>query len=211
MWLLNKTLVVFNKFKDVTGCFSERLVNDVEGLLCLYEASHMMIHGEDILEEAMTFTSTYLEFIATQLSPSLAIQVNHSLRQALHKNLPRLEAHHYISTYEQDPSHNETLLNFAKLDFNKLQNLHRKEFGNICMWWKELDVRSKLPYVRDRIVECCFWILAIYFEPQYSQARKITTKVIAMLSIIDDTYDAYGTIDELEIFTKAIERLISIF
>ncbi|RHN45959.1 putative lyase [Medicago truncatula] len=31
-------------------------------------------------------------------------------------------------------------------------------------------------------------------------------KVITLLSIIDDTYDAYGTIDELELFTKAVER-----
>ncbi|TKY66687.1 Germacrene D synthase [Spatholobus suberectus] len=73
-------------------------------------------------------------------------------------------------------------------------------------WWKELDVPGKLPYARDRIVECCFWILAVYFEPQYSQARKIMTKVIATLSITDDTYDAYGTIDELELLTEAIER-----
>lgn len=58
-------------------------------------------------------------------------------------------------------------------------------------------------------MECCFWILAVYYEPQFSQARKMMTKLIAMLSIIDDTYDAYGTIDELELFSKAIERFIN--
>ncbi|KAL2327933.1 hypothetical protein Fmac_021360 [Flemingia macrophylla] len=198
--------IVFNKFKDVQGNFSARLVSDVEGMLCLYEASDMMVHGEDILEEALTFTSTNLELIFTKLSPPLANQVNHSLRQALHKNLSRLEARHYISIYEQDPTHNEILLTFAKLDFNKLQNLHKKEFNDICKWWKELDIPNKLPYARDRIVECCFWVLMVYFEPQYSQARKIMVKVLAMAAIIDDTYDAYGTIEELELFTKAIER-----
>ncbi|XP_020209270.1 probable terpene synthase 2 isoform X2 [Cajanus cajan] len=198
--------IVLNKFKNLQGNFNERLLSDVEGMLSLYEASHMMVHGEDILEEALTFTSTHLKSITTTLSPSLAAQVNHSLRQALHKNLPRLEARRYISIYEQDPSHNEILLTLAKLDFNKLQNLHKKEFGNICKWWKELDVSSKLPYVRDRIVECCFWVLAVYFEPQYSQARKILSKVFGITLIIDDTYDAYGTIDELELLTEAIER-----
>ncbi|XP_029129584.1 probable terpene synthase 2 [Cajanus cajan] len=198
--------IVFNKFKNLQGNFNERLLSDVEGMLSLYEASHMMVHGEDILEEALTFTSTHLKSITTTLSPSLAAQVNHSLRQALHKNLPRLEARRYISIYEQDPSHNEILLTLAKLDFNKLQNLHKKEFGNICKWWKELDVSGKLPYVRDRIVECCFWVLGVYFEPQYSQARKILSKVFGITLIIDDTYDAYGTIDELELLTEAIER-----
>ncbi|WJX59196.1 (-)-germacrene D synthase [Trifolium repens] len=44
--------------------------------------------------------------------------------------------------YAQDHSHNENLLNLAKLDFNMLQSLHQKEFGNSCKWWKELDVHN---------------------------------------------------------------------
>ncbi|KAK7262671.1 hypothetical protein RJT34_30246 [Clitoria ternatea] len=198
--------VVFNKFKDAQGNFNKGLVNDVWGMLSLYEASHVMIHGEDILEEALAFTSTHLESIATKSSSFLVDQVNHSLIQSLHKNMPRIEARRYISIYEQDPSHSEILLTLAKLDFNSLQDLHKKEFGDICKWWNELDIPGKLPFVRDRIVECCFWILGVYFEPQYSQARKIMMKVISMISIVDDTYDAYGIIDELELFTDAIER-----
>ncbi|KAL1352264.1 hypothetical protein HN51_016257 [Arachis hypogaea] len=31
-------------------------VEDVEGLLSLYEASHLRIHGEDILDENLPFT-----------------------------------------------------------------------------------------------------------------------------------------------------------
>ncbi|CAJ2652662.1 unnamed protein product [Trifolium pratense] len=198
---------VFNKFKDEKGNFSERLLSsDVEGMLSLYEATHIMVHGEDILEEALAFTTTHLESIVNQLSYSYAIKVKHSLRQTLHKNLPRLEARNYISIYEHDPSHDKNLLILAKLDFNMLQSLYQKEFGNLCKWWKELDVPNKLPYARDRIVECCFWGLGVYFEPQYSQARKMVTKFFVIATLIDDTYDAYGTIDELELFTMAIKR-----
>ncbi|WJX64897.1 (-)-germacrene D synthase [Trifolium repens] len=198
---------VFNKFKDEQGNFSERLTRDIEGMLNLYEATHIMTHGEDILEEALAFTTTHLESIANQLNHPHAIQVKHSLRQALHKNLPRLEARSYISIYEKDPSHNKNLLILAKLDFNMLQRLHQKEFGNVYKWWKELDMTNKLPYARDRIVESCFWALAVYFESQYSTIRKIMMKIIIIMTVVDDTYDAYGTIDELELFTKAIERL----
>jgi (-)-germacrene D synthase len=67
-------------------------------------------------------------------------------------------------------------------------------------------VHSKLPYARDRIVESCFWALGAYFEPKYSVARSILTKLVIIITCIDDTYDAYGTTDELELFTKAIER-----
>ncbi|MED6124421.1 hypothetical protein PIB30_058720 [Stylosanthes scabra] len=124
---------VFNKFKDVNENFNEELVTDVEGLLELYEASHLRIHGEDILDEAYEFTSTKLKSIATKLSPSLlAEQVKYSLNQSYHQSLPRLEARRYISIYEQYSNHNRTLLTLAKLDFNYLQNLHRREVGNIC-------------------------------------------------------------------------------
>lgn len=75
-------------------------------------------------------------------------------------------------------------------------------------WWKDLDVETKLPFVRDRIVECYFWILGVYFEPRYSLARRILTKVIAMASIVDDTYDAYGTFEELQLFTDAVDRFV---
>jgi len=70
-------------------------------------------------------------------------------------------------------------------------------------------VHGKLPFARDRIAESCFWALGIYFEPQYSTGRKIMSKLIAILAVVDDTYDAYGTIGELELFTKAIERSVN--
>ncbi|CAI9768293.1 unnamed protein product [Fraxinus pennsylvanica] len=84
--------------------------------------------------------------------------------------------------------------------------MHQKELHVITRWWKALEVGKKWPFARDRIVECYFWILSVYFEPQYSLARKILTKVIAMASILDDIYDVYGTLDELALFTDAIER-----
>ena len=69
-----------------------------------------------------------------------------------------------------------------------------------------MNFERKLPFARNRIVEGYFWILGVYFEPQYSLGRRLMTKVISLTSIIDDIYDVYGTLDELQLFTKAIER-----
>ena len=74
---------------------------------------------------------------------------------------------------------------------------------------ESLDFAMNLPFSRDRIIKCYFWIVSVYFEPQYSLARKILTKVISMISILDNIYDAYGTLEELEPFTESIERFIT--
>jgi hypothetical protein len=77
-----------------------------------------------------------------------------------------------------------------------------------CRWWNGLELQSRLSFARDRVVECYFWIVGVYFEPSYSRARIILTKVIAIVSLLDDTYDVYGTPQECELFTECIERFV---
>ncbi|KAL3503372.1 hypothetical protein ACH5RR_037821 [Cinchona calisaya] len=111
------------------------------------------------------------------LSNFLAAQVNKPLRLPVPKTLSRIGAMQYISPYQRDESHDKLLLKFAKLNFNILQKLHQKELSGISKWWKDLDFATKLPFARDRLVECYFWILRVYFEPKYCLARRILTKV----------------------------------
>ncbi|XP_022854428.1 vetispiradiene synthase 2-like isoform X2 [Olea europaea var. sylvestris] len=175
---------IFKKFIDENGKFKENIKSDTRGLLSLYEAAYLRVHGEDILEDAIAFTTNNLKSMAPHLSSTISKQVAHALVQSIHFGNPRIEAHNFISIYEEDEFKEELLLR----------------------WWKELDLVSKLPYARDRVVESFFWAVGVYHEPQYSTARIMLTKTIAMTSIIDDTYDAYGTVEELEVFTEAIQR-----
>ena len=55
-------------------------------------------------------------------------------------------------------------------------------------------------------MECFFWTVGMVFEPQHSGVRKGLTKVTSLITVIDDVYDVYGTWDELEQFTSAVER-----
>ncbi|KAH7858258.1 hypothetical protein Vadar_021788 [Vaccinium darrowii] len=197
---------VFKKFKETTGNFKETISNDVKGLLSLYEATYLKTQGEDILDDAFCFTKARLESLKPHLSPDLAEQVTHALYQSLQRGIPRVEARSYISFYEEDPSRNEKLLRLAKIDFNMLQMLHKKELCHLTRWWKDLDLLSDAPYVRNRAVECYFVAYASYFEPRYSLARLILSKLTLMISVLDDTYDAYGTYEELKLFTDAMQR-----
>ncbi|XP_028081163.1 viridiflorene synthase-like [Camellia sinensis] len=199
---------VFNKFRDSNGEFKETVSNDVQGMLSLYEATYLKIRGEGFLDEAHAFTIAQLESLVggPHLSSDLSEQVMHALKQSIHRGFPRLEAKHFISFYEKDASRNETLLRLAKLDFNQLQLSHREELCHIFRWWKELDLTSKVPYARDRAVECFFWTPNAYYEPQHSVGRAVLTKIMLLLSVTDDTYDAYGTYDELKLYTNAVQR-----
>ncbi|KAG5537079.1 hypothetical protein RHGRI_024505 [Rhododendron griersonianum] len=199
---------VFNKLKDNEGKFKESLFGDVRGLLSLYEATFLSIHQEDILDEAMEFTTNLLNSALPNLSNNpIAAQVVHALSQPIHKGLKRLESRLYISFYQKDDSHDKVLLDFAKLDFNLLQKLYQRELSEITRWWKDLDVPGKLPFARDRVVEIYFWILGVYYEPQYILAIRILTKVLSLISLLDDIYDASNaTIEELVLFTDVIQR-----
>ncbi|XVE80270.1 hypothetical protein DITRI_Ditri14bG0126600 [Diplodiscus trichospermus] len=198
---------VFNKFKDEEGNFKTSLISDIRGLLELYEAANFLVHGENILEEALAFTTSHLKLAVTSMVDSpLSSQIANALMRPLHKSVPRLVARSYISIYEGCGTEDESLLKFAKLDFKKLQHLHREELSEIYRWWKSLDVTTNFPFIRDRLVECYLWMLGVYFEPHYSLGRTFMTKAGALISVMDDMYDAYGTHEELEILTKAIHR-----
>jgi isoprene synthase len=69
-----------------------------------------------------------------------------------------------------------------------------------------MGLASRLSFSRDRLMECFFWTVGMVFEPQFSDLRKGLTKVISLITTIDDVYDVYGTLEELELFTTAVKR-----
>ena len=115
---------------DEEGNFKESLISDLPGLLALYEAAHLMVHGEDILDEALAFTTAHLRSMLSDDSDNpLKEQIIRTLKRPIRKGIPRVEARHYISIYQEDDSHDESLLKLAKLDYNMLQSLHKKQLS----------------------------------------------------------------------------------
>ncbi|KAG8386217.1 hypothetical protein BUALT_Bualt03G0126000 [Buddleja alternifolia] len=91
--LLRQQADVFNKFLDHEGKFEESLINNVQGILSLYEAAHCRVHGEEILDNALRLSSSVLESRVHHMSNSLATQINEALQIPIRKSLTSEEIH----------------------------------------------------------------------------------------------------------------------
>ncbi|GFS37475.1 terpene synthase-like sequence-1,8-cineole [Actinidia rufa] len=198
---------VFNNFKDETGNFKACLCEDIKGMLYLYEASYFSVDNESILEEARDFTTKSLkQSLKKGIDQDLAILVSHALELPLHWRVQRLEARWFIDVYERRPNLSPTLLQLAKLDFNMVQATHQEDLKHMSRWWRQRGLGQKLSFARDRLMENFLWTVGLDFKPHFSRLRKEITIVNSLVTIIDDVYDVYGTLDELELFTNAVER-----
>ncbi|XP_052110780.1 isoprene synthase, chloroplastic [Arachis duranensis] len=199
---------VFESFKE-EGKFKKEISGDVLGLLNLYEASYLGFEGETILDEARAFSATHLKNLlqTNQVQNKvIAEKVRHALELPYHRRVHRLEARWFIERYEQKEAHDGALLELAKLDFNMVQSVMKKELQELSRWWREIGLTSKLDFVRDRLMEVYFWALGMAPHPQLTECRKAVTKMFGLVTIIDDVYDVYGTLDELQLFTDAVDR-----
>nr|QJA42380.1 terpene synthase TPS30 [Setaria viridis]TKW08761.1 hypothetical protein SEVIR_6G045800v2 [Setaria viridis] len=126
----------------------------------------------------------------------LAKEVSFSLRTPLFRRVGILEAINYIPTYEKEVTRNEAILEFAKLNFNLQQLVFCEELKHCTVWWKKFLAKSKMTFVRDRIVEVYFWMNGTCYDPRYSHSRIILTKITSLVTILDDMFDTYGTTEE---------------
>ncbi|CAN1266184.1 Probable terpene synthase 3 [Linum perenne] len=188
----------FKRFKTEDGeSFKEELVNDIEGLLSLYEAAYLRIQGETILDEAIHFTKLHLAATkfddSSSSSSQVAKRISHALERPLRKGVAKLEQLFFITVYEQMHGHDETLLTLAKLSFNVVQNMYQKELKVLTKWWIELDLIRRGGYARDKLIEVYFWAIGSIWEPKFSSARCTFTRATILNSVYDDTYDAWDT------------------
>ncbi|PWZ44082.1 (S)-beta-macrocarpene synthase [Zea mays] len=196
---------VFLNFKDQYGNFIEA---DTRSLLSLYNAAYLRIHDETVLDEAISFTTRCLQDRLEHLESPIAEEVSSALDTPLFRRVGTLEMKDYIPIYEKDAKQNKSILEFAKLNFNLLQLLYSSELKECTAWWKELHVESNLSFVRDRIVEVYFWMSGGCYDPQYSHSRIILTKIVAFITILDDTLDSHANSYESMQLAEAVERYV---
>nr|C0KWV4.1 RecName: Full=Geraniol synthase Tps-5031G8, chloroplastic; Short=PsTps-5031G; Flags: Precursor [Perilla frutescens var. hirtella]ACN42010.1 geraniol synthase [Perilla frutescens var. hirtella] len=204
----NVSQEVFDCFKNDKGSdFKASLSGNTKGLLQLYEASFLVREGEDTLELARQFATKFLRRKLDEIDDNhLLSRIHHSLEIPLHWRIQRLEARWFLDAYATRHDMNPIILELAKLDFNIIQATHQEELKDVSRWWQNTRLAEKLPFVRDRLVESYFWAIALFEPHQYGYQRRVAAKIITLATSIDDVYDIYGTLDELQLFTDNFRR-----
>lgn len=132
-WVMFCETDVFEKFRSRDGkSIQEGLSCDMEALLALYEASHLGMHGENILEEIKDFCTKSLKSSIGKLDSNFAKQVKVSLEIPLHWRMSRVEARNFIDVYRKDSKKSLTLLELAMLDYNLVQSVYQQEVKELA-------------------------------------------------------------------------------
>ncbi|KAL5198750.1 hypothetical protein ABZP36_002262 [Zizania latifolia] len=198
---------------DMLSAFRSRHEqNDVDALISLYEASYLAFPGETMLDEARAFAVETLKEMTRVPSsvsePRQRERIDGILSGCLplHWRAPRLQALWSLKQQHCEDDNEDGILQLAADDFNLVQSVHRRELERITRWWKDTGLGEKLPFARDRLVECFFCAACIAPEPRLEASREVLAKVSSLIIHLDDIYDVYGTLHELTAFTNAIGR-----
>ncbi|VAH39759.1 unnamed protein product [Triticum turgidum subsp. durum] len=76
----------------------------------------------------------------------------------------------------------------------------------MCCTMRKALSSSDLSFIRDRLVESYTWTYVLYYEKGFELQRSITTKMIVLITTLDDTYDICATIEECRKLHEAIQR-----
>ncbi|XP_060192871.1 alpha-farnesene synthase-like [Lycium barbarum] len=188
---------VFLSYMDKLGDQFEVDANmDPKTMVQLFEASHLALKDENMLNEARIFCTKNLK--SSNIIP---------MEMPLHWQVEWYNTRGKISKQENEQrGPNFKLLQLAKLNFNMVQAEHQKDLVDILRWWRKLGLIEHLSFSRDRIVESFLWSVGVAFEPQHSNFRNLLTKAITFIILIDDVYDIYGSLQHLQLFTNAVVR-----
>ncbi|XP_020672567.2 terpene synthase 10-like [Dendrobium catenatum] len=209
---VSKDLLV-KSYKDENGCFKPFVFHNIKGILSLYEASFLAMDGEDEIDDAMEFALKHLnDFMRSNLSenPLLAQHIAIALELPLHHRILKFQAQMFIehSRHIKEINVDPIVLELGQLDFNMTQNIYKRELKEISMWWTKISnvFDGKLNFAREWPMESYFLAVGMAVEPQFSTCRKELAKALCFINVIDDIYDIYGLLDELQLFTDVVDR-----
>ncbi|WOL20371.1 Bifunctional levopimaradiene synthase, chloroplastic [Canna indica] len=216
---------VLEYFRDNDGnfiCFPGQTHRGVSDMFNLYRFTQLAFPGEKILKEAKAFGQEYLRNCVENndvddkwsVKKALDKEVAHVLKNPWRRSFQRLEAREYIDHYGENDVwiaktvywmyyvNNAKYLELAKLDYNRLQNMYKKELNCILQWWSNCGVGE--PSISPE--EIHFSIAATLYEPQFVRSRMAYTKCNSIENVLKDLFENHGSVNDLELMCEAVDQ-----
>ncbi|KAG6472738.1 hypothetical protein ZIOFF_070215 [Zingiber officinale] len=188
------------------GEFMPSLTGGSHGIVSLLEASYLNT-GEGILYEANRFATHHLNSSMPHFAPHFAKFIRQTLAHPYHVSLQSYRARRFlVSLGGGEQGRRKIVEEFARRDFKEVQLLHLQELEQVTSWWETLGLARELKFARDQPSKWYTWSMTVLSNPKFSSYRVALTKVIAFVYLIDDIFDVYGSLDELKLFVKAMNK-----
>ncbi|KAF7824944.1 alpha-farnesene synthase-like [Senna tora] len=168
---------------------------DVKETIEIFEASHLALEGEDMLDDARTLAINFLKDASKKLhnnnnnNSQVFEQVVHVLDLPSHWRVEWFDVKWHINEHEKRNHFNPTLLQLAKLNFNIIQAQLQEELKELSRWWKNLGLEEELNFARSRLVESFMCAAGVCCEAKFKSLRKWLTKVINFVWDVKEVED----------------------
>ncbi|KAJ6367587.1 hypothetical protein OIU78_000200 [Salix suchowensis] len=155
--------------------------------------------SQDILDEAGDFSARLLKRHESEI-------VANTLEHPYHKSLARVMVKNFLNNIDIRNENIKVFSEFAKIDYEIVRSIHQKEILQITNWWKDLGLAKELKFARDQPLKWHMWSISVLADPNLSEHRVDLTRPISLVYIIDDIFDLHGTLDDLSVFTEAVNE-----
>ncbi|RHN52136.1 putative S-linalool synthase [Medicago truncatula] len=198
---------LFDSLKCNKRMFEEKHGEDVKGLIALYEASQLSIEGEDHLNDVGYLCWELLHaWLSRNQEHNEALYVANALQNPLHYGLSRfMDRNIFIHNLKAEKDL-ICLKELANINSSIVRFMNQNETTEVSKWWKELGLAKEVKFSEYQPLKWYTWPMACFTDPNFSEQRIELTKPISLIYVIDDIFDVHGTLDQLTIFTDAINR-----
>ncbi|XP_021726186.1 (3S,6E)-nerolidol synthase 1-like [Chenopodium quinoa] len=200
---------------DRLNCDIETKFKDKSSQLITQEPEEEMLINEACNNVSELLLKASLNYIVEH-SKARMIMENTSMHNPYHKNFSSLLVQNFLHNVDvslnllQDLDNvNEWLdevQELARRNFDMAHTAYKNEIQQISKWGNEVNLDKELHFARIEPFKWCMWSMGILPGLDMSEERLELAKVISFIYVIDDIFDAYGTYDELCLFTEAINR-----
>ncbi|CAL5183397.1 unnamed protein product [Lathyrus oleraceus] len=188
-------------------------------MLHVFRASNLSFCGEYELDEARTFSRNILKKVVSTGKGDLLQQIEHELSFPWFARLDHLEHRVWIEETEANVLwkgktsynrvsylYNDELLQLATLNFEFKQLIFKNELKELKRWTEKYGM-SNMGFGREKSTYSYFAVAASFTSlPHDSYVRMLVAKTAIIITVADDFFDSFGSLNQLEILTKAVQR-----